>query len=133
MSGTSTFFQRKRRVKSEIYTPILTLSKTIVCEFESLMREQEKILSFRASVLPNTFWLMSPFRESIWYVEGFSVSYFGRIPTNTWTVCIHFSSIDPVEKFLQRVEKGLITCNQQLTLITETRQWTDCRASQKRD
>ena len=31
---------------------------------------------------------------------------------NTWTVCIHFSSIDSLEKFLQRVEKCLITCDE---------------------
>ena len=33
---------------------------------------------------------------------------------------------------MQRVEKCLITCNEQLTLITETREWTECRALQKR-
>ena len=54
-------------------------------------------------------------------------------PINTWTVCIHYSSIDSVEKLLQRVDKCLITCNEQLTLITETREWTECRAMQKRD
>ena len=48
-----------------------------------------------------------------------------------WTVCIHFSSIDSVETLLQRVEKCLITCNEQLTLITETR--TECRALPKRN
>ena len=52
---------------------------------------------------------------------------------NTWTVCIHFSSIDSVEKLLQRVDKRLITCNGQLTLITEKREWKECRALQKRD
>ena len=51
----------------------------------------------------------------------------------TWTVCIHFSSIDSVETLLQRVEKCLITCNKQLTLITETREWTECRALPKRN
>ena len=54
-------------------------------------------------------------------------------PINTWTVCIHFSSIDSVEKLLQKVDKCLITSNEQLTLITETREWTECRALQKRD
>ena len=38
-----------------------------------------------------------------------------------------------MEKLLQRVDKCLITCNEQLTLITETREWTECRTLQKRD
>ena len=33
---------------------------------------------------------------------------------------------------MQRVDKCLITCNEQLTLITETREWTECRALQKK-
>ena len=53
-------------------------------------------------------------------------------PTNTWTVCIHYSSIDSVEKLLQRVDKCLITYNKQLTLIKETREWTKSRVFQKR-
>ena len=71
------FFQRKCRVKSEIKTPVSTPSKIIVCEFESLMREQDKILSIRESALPNSFLLMSFFRESNWYVGGCSALYFG--------------------------------------------------------
>ena len=59
MSGTSAFFRRKCRVKSEINTPVSTPSKILVCEFESLMREQDKILSIRVSALPNSFLLMS--------------------------------------------------------------------------
>ena len=51
---------------------------------------------------------------------------------NTWIACIHYSSIDSVEKLLQRVDKCLITCNEQLTLIKETREWTECRALQKK-
>ena len=30
------------------------------------------------------------------------------------------------------MDRCLITCNEQLTLITELREWTECRASQKR-
>ena len=41
------------------------------------MREQDKILPISVSALPNSFLLMSPFRESIWYVGGCSVLYFG--------------------------------------------------------
>ena len=54
-------------------------------------------------------------------------------PINTWTVCILYLSIDSLQKLLQRVYNCLITCNEQLTLITETREWTECRALQKRD
>ena len=54
-------------------------------------------------------------------------------PIITWTVCIHYPSIDSVEKLLQRVDKRLITCNEQLTLITETRELTEYRALQKID
>ena len=35
-------------------------------------------------------------------------------------------------KLLQGVDKCLKTCNEQLTLITETREWTEMRALQKR-
>ena len=77
MSGTSAFFRRKCRVKSEIKTPISTPSKIIVCEFESLRREHDKILSIRVSALPNSFLLRTPFIESIWYVGGCSALYFG--------------------------------------------------------
>ena len=77
MSGTSAFFRRKCRVKCEINTPVSTPSKIIVCEFESLMREQDKILSISVSALPNSFLFMSLFRESIWYVGGCSALYFG--------------------------------------------------------
>ena len=68
MSGMSAFFRRKCRVKSEIKTPVSTPSKIIVCEFESLMREQDRILSIRESALRNSFLLMSLFMESFWYV-----------------------------------------------------------------
>ena len=55
------------------------------------------------------------------------------LPINTSTVFIHYSSIESVENLLQKVVQCLITCNEQLTLITETGQWTECRALQKRD
>ena len=67
MSGTFAFFQRKCRVKSEINTPVSTPSKIIVCKIESLMREQDKLFFISVSALPNSFLLMSLFRESIWY------------------------------------------------------------------
>ena len=36
-----------------------------------------------------------------------------------------------MDKLLQRVDKCLITCNEQLTLITERKELTECRALQK--
>ena len=41
------------------------------------MREQDKLLSISVSALTNSFLLISLFRESIWYVGGYSVLYFG--------------------------------------------------------
>ena len=41
------------------------------------MREQDKTLSILVSDLPNSFLLMSLFRESKWYVGGCSALYFG--------------------------------------------------------
>ena len=38
-----------------------------------------------------------------------------------------------IEKVIAKSGQVLITCNGQLTLITETREWTECRALQKRD
>ena len=38
-----------------------------------------------------------------------------------------------MEKLLQSVDKCLITCNEQFTLITETRECTECRGLQKRN
>ena len=76
MSGTSTFFRRKFRVKFEINTPVSTLSKTIVCEFESLMREQDKVLSISVSAFPNSSLLMSLFKNQFgtWEVVQLSTS-----------------------------------------------------------
>ena len=36
-------------------------------------------------------------------------------------------------KIIAKSGPVLITCNEQLTLITETREWTECQALQKRD
>ena len=77
MSGASTYFRRRCRVKSEVNTPVSTPSNFFVCEIESLMREQEKILYFGVSALQNSFLLMSLFRESIGFVGGCSGLYFG--------------------------------------------------------
>ena len=61
MCRTSTFFRRNCRVKSETKTPVSTPSKIFVCEFESFMREQDKILSIRVSALPKSFPLENQF------------------------------------------------------------------------
>ena len=110
----------------------------------------EKVSSFLQLHMKNTLFVKTtaspittkkrafypPVNIILYYLETFrsywrSWTHFAS-PINTWTVCIHYSSIDSVEKLLQRVDKCLITCNEQLTLITETREWTECRALQKK-
>ena len=72
----------------------------------------------------------------LYYLETFKSYYRSWIhfasPINTWTVSIQYSSTDSVEKLLQRADKCLITCNDQLTLITEKSEWTESRALQKK-
>ena len=53
-------------------------------------------------------------------------------PFNAWTDFIPCSTTDSAEKLLQRVDKCLIMCNEQLTSITETREWTEGQAFQRR-
>ena len=45
---------------------------------------------------------------------------------NTWTVLIHFSSIESVENLSPIVEKCLIMCREEFILIKETKVWTKC-------
>ena len=52
--------------------------------------------------------------------------------TNSWTVCIHFSSIDLVLKLLSRVDSFWIKIRAQGISITKTEDWTECPASQKK-
>ena len=89
MSGKSAFFRRKCRVKSEINTPVSTPSKIIVCEFESLIRGQDKILSTKESALQNNFLFTSFLSESIWYVGGCSALYFGSYCFVTDTLLLY--------------------------------------------
>ena len=51
------------KVRQAISTPSIK-----VCEFESLIRGQDKILSTIESALENNFLLISFLSESIWYV-----------------------------------------------------------------
>ena len=53
--------------------------------------------------------------------------------TNTWSVCIHFSSTDSVAKMLSRVDKSLIMCRGLYISTTKTEAWTESPASQNRD
>ena len=46
--------------------------------------------------------------------------------TNTWTVCIHFSSTASVAKLLSRKEKSLIICRGQIISTSKTEEWTEC-------
>ena len=65
-----------------------------------------------------------------------------ELPKKLDTFCFTYQHVDCLYtlfkyrfsgNLFQRVDKCLITCNEQLTLITETRGWTECRALQKRD
>ena len=68
MSGTSPFLRRISWANSDRKIPICTPSKIKVCEFERLIREQDKILSTKESALENNFLFISFLTESIWYV-----------------------------------------------------------------
>ena len=43
--------------------------------------------------------------------------------TNTWTVCIHFSSTASVANLLSRVDKSLIICRGQFISTSKTEEW----------
>ena len=53
--------------------------------------------------------------------------------TNTWTVCLHFSSTASVPKLLSRMDNFLIVCRGQFISTSKTEEWTECPASRKRD
>ena len=64
--------------RSDSNTPVSRISNIKVCEFESLIRGQDKILLTKESALAKSFLLKSLVSESIWYVGFCSVWYFGR-------------------------------------------------------
>ena len=72
------------------------------------------------------YYYMETFKSYWWTWTHFAS------PINTWTVCIHYSSIDSAKKFLQRVNKCLITCNKQLTLIPKQGSWQNSEHCKKR-
>ena len=53
--------------------------------------------------------------------------------TNTWTVCIHFSSNVSVAKLSSSVHNSLIICRGQFISTSKTEEWTECPASRKRE
>ena len=65
MSGIAAFLQRSCWAQSNRQTPVSTPSKIKVCEFESLIRGQDKILSTKESALENNLFLLSFLSESI--------------------------------------------------------------------
>ena len=82
ISGTSAFLRRNCWANSDWKIPVSTPSKNKVCEFESLIRGRDKILSTNESALEKNFLFISFLSESTWYV-GFCESwYFG----NSWFV-----------------------------------------------
>ena len=50
----------------------------------------------------------------------------------TWTVGIHFSSVNSVVIFLSRVVKSLILCRWEVNSTTKTEEWTQRPAWGKR-
>ena len=52
--------------------------------------------------------------------------------TNTWTVCIHFSSTASVAKFLSKVDNSLMICREQFVSTTKIEEWRECPASRER-
>ena len=45
--------------------------------------------------------------------------------TNTWTVCIHFSSTASVAKLFSRVDNSLIICRGQFISTSKTEEWRE--------
>ena len=68
MSGKSAFLRRSYAEISDRKIPVSTPSKIKVCDFESLIRGQDKILSAKESSLENNFLFISFLSESICYV-----------------------------------------------------------------
>ena len=68
MSGTSAFLQRSCWAKTNAKTPVSAPSKSKVCEFESLIGGQDKVLSTKGSALENNFLFISFLSEPPWYV-----------------------------------------------------------------
>ena len=68
MSGTPAFLQLNCSAKSDWKNVVLTSSGNKVCDCESLIRRQDKILSTKESALANGFLFISFLGESVWYV-----------------------------------------------------------------
>ena len=68
LSDTGTFLRLKGSAKSFKSTPVSNPSKIKVLEFDSLMREDSKILFTRGEPLVLSCWLISFYNVSLWYV-----------------------------------------------------------------
>ena len=75
MSGTSPFLRRSCWAKSDNKTLVSTPPNIEVCDFESVMRGQDKVLSTKESALANSF-CFSCFSDSIWCIGFYSAQYF---------------------------------------------------------
>ena len=53
--------------------------------------------------------------------------------TNTWTVCITFSSSNSVAKMLPRLDKSLIIWRGRFNSTTKLEKWTECPPLRKKD
>ena len=52
--------------------------------------------------------------------------------TNTWNVCIHFSSTASLAKLLSRVDKSLVIRRGQFISFSKTEEWREYPASRKK-
>ena len=110
--------------EKNLFTSANTNEKYVVCNDYFIIHHDDKM----------QFYPLANF--VLYYLENLRNCYINWIHFaslfNAWTVFTPCSTTDSAEKLLQRVDKCLITCNEQLTSITETREWTEGQAFQRR-
>ena len=111
--------------KNSLFISVNTYKNYIVCKEYCIARHDDKMC-----FLPNCRYhtiLIGNIKELLQKLDGFVLS------TNTWTLCIHFSSTASVAKLFSRVDNSLIICRGQFISTSKTEEWTECPASRKRD
>ena len=114
--------------KNSLFISANTYEKFIVSKEYCIARHDD-----RMCFLPNCRYhiiLIGNIKELLQKLDNWMHS----VPTtNTWTVCIHFSSTASRAKLLSRVDKSLIICRWQFISTSKTEEWRECPASRKRD
>ena len=111
--------------EKSVFNSAITYEKYIVCKDYCIAHHNEKTCFLPACKYH--FVLLGNVQELLKKLDTFCFTY--QHVDCLYTLFKYRSS----RKLLQRVDRCLITCNAQLTLGTETRGWTECRALQKRD